>query len=108
MKHIPLLLSVMLLTGCAASTDQLHADAMGCGKQLIIESNGIVRKPTEQEKSAQCKPLWDIYNERQDIIFKRQEKKRHEQERLQADRAACGGRVPVYKGGVFWGCLERW
>ena len=72
MKHIPLLLSVIFLTGCAASTDQLHADAMGCGKELIIEPNGIGRTPMEQEKSEQCKPFWAAYNKRLESIAKRE------------------------------------
>ena len=72
MKHIPLLLSVILLTGCAASTDQLHADAMGCGKGLIVEPNGIVRSSTEEEKSEQCAPAWKAYNKRLDTIAKRE------------------------------------
>jgi len=108
MKHIPLLLAVILLTGCAGtSTNQLHADAMGCGKELIIEPNGIVRKPTEQEKEILCKPFWDAYNKKSDAVFKRQEKKRKEKEKLQNDRAACGGRPPIYVDGRAWGCLGR-
>jgi len=73
MKLIPLL-AVILLTGCAASTDQLHADAMGCGKEFVIEPNGIVRTPTEQEKKQQCKPFWDAYNKRLESIAKREAK----------------------------------
>jgi len=101
------ILLLAILGGCAASTDELHAAAMGCGKELIIESNGIVRKMTEQEKEAQCKPYWNALNKRQDIIFKRQERKRKAQEQLQADRAACRGRAPIYKQGSLWGCLDR-
>ena len=93
--------------GCPKSTNLLHAEAMGCGKELVIEPNGIVRKPTEQEKADQCTPAWKAYNKRMDVIFEREEQKRKEQERIQADRAKCGGRPPVYKNGSFWGCLKR-
>ena len=75
MKHNPLLLSVIFLTGCAASTDQLHANAMGCGKELVVEPNGIVRAPTEQEKSEQCKPFWDVYNKRLESQAKSEERR---------------------------------
>ncbi|KKK58403.1 hypothetical protein LCGC14_3044770 [marine sediment metagenome] len=50
MKFFPLF-AVIVLMGCAVSTDELHANAMGCKGELIIESNGIVRDPTQQEKS---------------------------------------------------------
>ena len=75
MKYIPLLLFVVLLTGCAASTDQLHEDAMGCGKKWVVEPNGIIRTPTEQEKEDQCKPFWDAYNKRLVAITKREERR---------------------------------
>jgi len=74
-KYIPLL-AVMLLAGCAVSTDELHANAMGCGKELVIEPNGIVREPTKQEKTDQCKPFWDVYNKRLISIARRE----HERE----------------------------
>jgi len=99
------ILLLAILGGCAMSTDQLHEAAMGCGTELNIESNGIVRTPTEQEKEEQCKPVWAEYNKRADIIFKRQENKRHERERLEADRARCGGRPPIYQHGRLWGCF---
>ena len=77
MKFLPLL-AVMFLAGCAPSTDQLHTDAMGCGTELVIEPNGIVRTPTEQEKTDQCKPFWDTYNERLIVIAKREREREME------------------------------
>ena len=73
MKYIPLLLSVIFLTGCAGTpTVELHKAAMGCRGELVIEPNGIVRDPTAQEKSEQCKPFWDAYNKRLDALAKRE------------------------------------
>lgn len=74
MKYIPLLF-VILVTGCAVSTDQLHEDAMGCGKDWVVEPNGILRTPTEQEKEDQCKPFWDAYNKRLDAQARSEERR---------------------------------
>ena len=78
MKFLPLF-AVIVLMGCAVSTDELHANAMGCKGELIIESNGIVRDPTQQEKSKQCKPFWDVYNKRLIAIAKREREREIEQ-----------------------------
>ena len=106
MKYIPSVLFVIYLAGCAVSTDQLHEDAMGCGKKWVVEPNGIIRTPTEQEKEDQCKPFWDAYNKRLVAITKREERRALNQ----------GGSCPT--GSTLWcmvyskhdkrcGCVRR-
>ncbi len=58
--------------GCAASTQDLQRATKACGGELIVEPNGIVRKPTAEEKSEQCAPAWKAYNKRLDAITKRE------------------------------------
>ena len=102
MKHIPLLLAVILLTGCTGtSTNRLHADAMGCGKELIIEPNGIVRTPTEQEKKAQCMPLWDAYNKRMDALAKA------EARRKEKEGPDCGSKLIAWCDWTGCRCISR-
>ncbi len=78
MRYIPLLFVLLTIgtVGCATSTNDLYREAMGCGKELVIEPNGIVRKPTEQEKADQCAPAWQEYNDRVDAQIKREESRR--------------------------------
>ena len=106
MKYIPLLLSGIFLTGCAASTDQLHADAMGCGKELVVEPNGIVRTPTEQEKEDQCKPFWDAYNKR----LESQAKREAELEAAEAGRCPRGTTkwCSVHMRDEQCSCISNW
>ena len=77
--YIPLFIVLAVggsTVGCATSTNDLHAEAMGCGKELVIEPNGIVRKPTEQEKADQCVPAWKAYNKRLESNAKAEERKK--------------------------------
>ena len=74
MKYIPLLFVLVAIgtVGCATSTNDLHREAMGGCEKLIVEPNGIVRKPTEQEKSDQCASAWKAYNKRLESNAKRE------------------------------------
>ena len=51
MKHISLLLSVIFLTGCAASMSELITEAKECTK-TSINPQGVIGKPTDEQSGA--------------------------------------------------------
>jgi len=74
------LILLAILTGCAASTDELYSQARQC--------------------KTDCEPLWDAYNSRQDLIAKREA----EQQAKQRLWARCRGPSLIVDG-RFSRCL---
>jgi len=74
------LILLAILTGCAASTDELYSQARQC--------------------ETDCKPLWDAYNARQDLIARREAKRQAKQQLW----ARCNGPSLIVDGS-FRRCL---
>ncbi len=73
MKHIPLLLSVILLTGCAASLTERTEEARECVKQRGIENavqsdSGLVMEATQEQRNG----CWLSVNRKLAAIAKRE------------------------------------
>ena len=85
MKHIPLLLSVIFLTGCATtSLEERTEEARNCVKQKGIENSvqstsGLVVEATQEQRD-RC---WLSVNKKLDAITKR------EKQREAAEAAKC-------------------
>ena len=89
MKYIPLLLSVIFLTGCAASMSELITEAKECTK-TSINPQGVIGKPTGEQSGA----CWEKVNNKVEANAKRE---------AEAE-AAAAGRCP--RGTTKW-CKSR-
>ena len=73
MKYIPLL-SVIFLTGCAASMNELITEAKECNK-TSINPQGVIGKPTGEQSTA----CWERVNNKVEAIAKREREREIEQ-----------------------------
>jgi len=111
MQHIPLLVVCITMggstVGCATqSLEELSAEAKVCVAQSTNEL-GVIGASKEQKRAC-----WVAYNEKIEIAYEREERKRADREFDEYYIRYCGSDIPVFEswGGRdkrFRGCVGR-